>query len=149
MKLKLPLIAAFVALTSLAACGGGGSDSPTSEFPVESPAALVKTDASIGAGAEAVSGKAVKLHYTGWLYSSTATGFKGAQFDSSVGKTPLAFTLGTNAVVPGFEQGVLGMKVGGKRTVLIPSALGYGAAGRGSIPPNSGIVFDIELLEVK
>ena len=148
MKLKLPLIAAFVALTSLAACGGG-SDSNTPSVPAESPAALVKTDTTLGAGAEAVAGKAVTVHYTGWLYSSTAAGFKGAQFDSSAGKPPLGFTIGANAVVQGFEQGVVGMKVGGKRTVLIPSALAYGASGNGNIPPNAGLVFDIELVSVK
>ena len=147
MKLKLPLIAAFVALTSLAACGGGsGANSPG--VSAESPAALSKTDASIGTGAEALTGKAVKVYYTGYLYSSTAPGFKGAPFDSLVSGTPFGFTLGTSAVVAGFEQGVLGMRVGGKRTVVIPSALGYGASGRGSIPPNAGLVFDIELVQV-
>lgn len=149
MKLKLPLIAAFVALTSLAACGGGGSSSNTPAVAVESPATLTKIDTVTGGGAEAVTGKAVKVHYTGYLYSSTATGFKGQQFQTSVGGNPFPFTLGTNAVVTGFEQGVLGMKVGGKRTVVIPSALGYGGNPPAGIPANSGLVFDLELVEVK
>ena len=147
MKLTLPLIAAFVAITNLAACDGGSSFGAPG-VAAESPATLTKAYSSIGSGAEAVNGKTVKVHYTGYLYSTTATGLKGLQFDSSAGKIPLAFTLGANAVVPGFEQGVLGMKVGGKRTVLIPSGLAYGAAGRGNIPPNAGLVFDIELVEV-
>ncbi len=146
MNFKLPLIATMFAIASLSACGGG-SDGPT--VPVYSPAALVKTDASIGTGAEAVVGKTVKVHYTGYLYTTTTTDFKGAKFDTSIGKDPYSFVIGTTPVVEGFKQGVIGMKVGGKRTVLIPANLGYGPDGKGSIPPNSGLVFDLELLEVK
>lgn len=145
MNLKLSLVAAFIAIASLTACGGG--DTPPAA-PVYSPAALSKIDIAIGTGAEAVAGKTVKVHYTGWLYNTTVTNFKGTQFDTSVGGAPFPFILGANQVIPGFEQGILGMKVGGKRTVLIPAALGYGATGSRSIPPNSGLVFDIELLEV-
>jgi FKBP-type peptidyl-prolyl cis-trans isomerase FkpA len=144
MNFKFPLIAAFVALTSLTACGGS-DDAPA--VPVASPAALVKTDTVVGTGADATAGKTVKVYYTGWLYSATATGNKGAQFDSLTTGTGLSFKLGTGQVISGFDQGVTGMKVGGKRTVLIPSALGYGASGQGGIPPNSGLVFDIELKE--
>lgn len=149
MKLKISLIAACLAIASLSACGGGGDSAPPA-IPVYSPAALTKTDISIGTGAEAVTGKNVKVHYTGWLYTTATASFKGNQFDSSIGKAPYPFKLGTSAVIAGFEQGILGMKVGGKRTVLIPAHLGYGAngAGNGSIPPNSGLVFDIELIEV-
>jgi len=148
MKLKLSLAAAFIAIASLSACGGGSDPAPAA--PVYSPATLTKTDSSIGTGAEAVAGKTVKVHYTGWLYNTTVANLKGAQFDSSAGKAPYPFTMGANQVIAGFEQGVLGMKVGGKRTVLIPSNLGYGANGGagGAIPPNSGLVFDIELIEV-
>lgn len=146
MKRSLPLIAAFVAVMSLTACGGGSNDAPRAA--AESPAALSKIEISVGTGAEAVAGKAVKVHYTGWLYSATATGNKGTQFESSVGATPFAFTLGANAVIPGFEQGVIGMRVGGKRTVIIPASLGYGANGSPpKIPGNSGLVFELELLE--
>jgi FKBP-type peptidyl-prolyl cis-trans isomerase FkpA len=145
MKFKLPLIAAFVAMTSLTACGGGGSD--PAPVTVASPAALVKTDVVVGTGADAVAGKNVRVYYTGYLYSATATGNKGTQFDSMTTGAGLPIQLGAGKVIAGFDQGVTGMKVGGKRTVLIPSALGYGAAGAGGIPPNSGLVFDIELLE--
>lgn len=149
MKLQLPLIAAMFALASLSACGGGGGDSNNSpSTPVYSPAALVKNDTVVGTGAEATAGKNVKVHYTGWLYTTTTANFKGTQFDTSSGKDPLAFTVGAG-VIPGFSQGVTGMKAGGKRTVLIPSELGYGAGGNVGIPPNSGLVFDIELVEVR
>jgi FKBP-type peptidyl-prolyl cis-trans isomerase FkpA len=148
MKLQLPLIAAFAALLSLSACGGA-SDAAYGPPPgqVVNPPALTKTDISVGVGAEAATGKTVKVHYTGWLYNAGATGFKGLQFDSSSGKPPYQFKLGSGAVIPGFDQGILGMKVGGKRTVLIPSTLGYGASGYGNIPPNTGLVFEIELIE--
>lgn len=146
MKLKLPLIAAMFAIASLGACGGS-SDGPSA--PVYSPATLTKTDTVVGTGAEATAGKAVKVHYTGWVYDTTKTNFKGGEFDSSVGGTPYAYTVGSANVIAGFDQGVTGMKVGGKRTVLIPAALGYGSQGSRYIPPNSGLVFDLELIEVK
>lgn len=146
MKLKLPLIAAMIAIASLSACGGGSDPDPV---PVYSPAALTTTDTLVGSGAVAVAGKKVTVHYTGYLYTTTKTDFKGAKFDSSVDKAPYPFTMGASEVIPGFEQGVTGMKVGGKRTVLIPSALGYGGRGTNTIPANSGLVFDLELIEVK
>ena len=142
MKLKLPLIAAFVAITSLAACGGGSDPAP---IPVASPATLTKTDSVLGTGTDAVVPNTVSVYYTGWLYSETAAGHKGTQFDSTTSGTGYSFKLGANKVIAGFEEGVIGMKVGGKRTVLIPAAKGYGSKGSGGIPPNSGLVFDIEL----
>jgi FKBP-type peptidyl-prolyl cis-trans isomerase FkpA len=144
MKLSFPLAAAFAALLSLTACGGGG-DSGGNTVVVANPAALTKTDTVVGTGAEAVNGKNVTVTYTGWLYSTTAAGNKGAQFDSG----SFTFQLGAGKVIAGFDQGVLGMKVGGKRTLLIPSNLGYGASGQGSIPPNAGLVFDVTLTAVQ
>jgi FKBP-type peptidyl-prolyl cis-trans isomerase FkpA len=140
MKFKLALIAVFVAVLGLSGCGGGGSTAPST------PAVVTKTDLSIGTGAEAVAGKVVKVNYTGWLYSATAADKKGAQFDSSTGRGPFEFQLGANRVIAGFDQGVTGMKVGGKRVVQIPSSLGYGASGASGIPPNSDLVFEIELV---
>jgi FKBP-type peptidyl-prolyl cis-trans isomerase FkpA len=144
MKLKLPLIAAFVAMLSLTACGGG-STSSSGNVAVSSPAALSFTDTVVGTGATAITGKKVSVKYTGWLYSATAANNKGTQFDTGA----FDFNLGAGEVIPGFDQGVQNMKVGGKRTVLIPSSLGYGAAGKGGIPPNSGLVFDIEVSNVQ
>ncbi len=146
MNFKLPLVAAFVAVMSLSACGGGDS---APSVAVESPAAFSFVDTTAGTGATAATGTTAVVHYTGYLYSSTAAGNKGRQFDSSTGKSPLEFKLGTQAVITGFDKGVTGMKVGGKRTVLIPSSEGYGSGGNGSIPGGSGLVFDVELVGVK
>ena len=144
MKLTLPLIAAFVAVLGLTACGGSSSGS--SGTTVSSPATLTKTDTAVGTGAAATAGTTATVNYTGWLYNSAATDFKGAQFD----KGTFSYAVGGSSVIAGFDQGVTGMKVGGKRVVLIPSSLGYGASGSGSaIPPNSGLVFEIELTAVK
>ena len=144
MKLKLPLVAAFVAVLSLTACGGGGDDS-SGGVVVANPAAFTKTDVTLGTGTEAVTGKTATVTYTGWFYSTTATGNKGTQFDAGT----IAVKLGSNQVITGFEQGILGMKVGGKRTVLIPSSMGYGSSGSGTIPANAGLVFDITLTAVQ
>lgn len=145
MKFKFPLVAAFVALLSLAACGGGGSN--TSNIPVANPPQLNKIDTLVGTGTEATNGKTVTVTYTGWLYTDdpAATGHRGTKFDSG----SFSFVLGAGAVIAGFDQGVLGMKMGGKRTIEIPSNLAYGSAGSGSIPPNAGLVFDVELTNVQ
>ena len=112
---------------------------------------LQKTDAKQGTGAEAVSGKAVVVHYTGWLYDPTQPGDKGAKFDSSLDrKVPFGFILGAGKVIRGWDEGVAGMKVGGQRTLIIPPDMAYGARGAGGvIPPNATLIFDVELLEVK
>jgi FKBP-type peptidyl-prolyl cis-trans isomerase FkpA len=152
MKLSFPLAVACAAILSLSACGGGGGDS-SGNTVVNNPAALTKTDVAVGTGADAVSGARVQVNYTGWLYSASAADFKGSKFDASKPGTPFTFVIGatgTNeSVIPGFSQGVQGMKVGGKRTVLIPSNLAYGAGGvPGAIPGNTGLVFDVELVKV-
>ncbi len=105
-------------------------------------------DVKVGTGAEAVSGKTVDVHYTGWLDEQ---GHKGNKFDSSVDRgAPFSFPLGAGRVIKGWDEGVAGMKVGGKRTLMIPPDLGYGARGAGGvIPPNASLIFDVELLEVK
>jgi FKBP-type peptidyl-prolyl cis-trans isomerase FkpA len=146
MNFKFPLIAAFVGILSLTACGGSAQP----DTFAASPAQLSKVDSAIGTGADAVAGKTVTVKYTGWLYSTTATGNKGPQFDTGTTAFKLANTPRLD-VIAGFDQGVTGMKVGGKRTILIPANLAYGAAGypAASIPPNSGLVFDVELLKVE
>ena len=110
---------------------------------------LQKIDTVVGKGKEAVSGKTVVVHYTGWLYEPKAPKQRGKQFDSSVGGEPFNFPLGMGAVIKGWDQGVAGMKVGGKRTLVIPAELGYGARGAGPIPPGATLLFDVELLDVK
>lgn len=111
---------------------------------------LIKIDHKVGDGKEAVAGKTVDVHYTGWLYSSTAPNNKGTKFDSSLDRgARFSFPLGEGRVIKGWDQGVAGMKVGGQRTLIIPADLGYGARGAGSaIPPNAALVFDVELFGV-
>ncbi|SFU46596.1 FKBP-type peptidyl-prolyl cis-trans isomerase [Pseudoduganella namucuonensis] len=114
------------------------------------PAKLTATDTVVGADAAAQSGQTLTVNYTGWLYTPGAAGFKGAQFDSSIGRAPFSFKLGAGQVIKGWDQGMLGMKVGGKRTLLIPSGLAYGTAGAGAgIPGNAALVFEVELIGVK
>src|SRR5512142_3168544 len=105
-------------------------------------------DTTVGTGAEAVPGKTCEMHYTGWLWVNNA---KGKKFDSSLDHgSPFSFRLGAGEVIRGWDEGVAGMKVGGKRTLLIPAALGYGARGAGGvIPPNATLWFEVELLEVR
>jgi len=112
---------------------------------------LQKIDVQQGTGAEAVSGKTVLVHYTGWLYDANAADHHGQKFDSSRDRgQPFSFVLGAGRVIKGWDQGVAGMKVGGKRTLVIPAALGYGARGAGGvIPPNATLLFDVELMEVR
>ena len=103
-----------------------------------------------GTGAEAVAGKKVTVHYTGWLFDAAAADKKGRKFDSSRDRgDPFAFLLGAGQVIRGWDEGVAGMKVGGQRTLTIPPEMGYGARGAGGvIPPNATLVFDVELLGV-
>ncbi len=112
---------------------------------------LNKIDTKQGDGAEAVAGKTVIVHYTGWLYDPSAADGHGKKFDSSLDrKSPFGFPLGAGRVIKGWDEGVAGMKVGGKRTLVIPPQMGYGERGAGGvIPPNATLIFDVELLEVK
>ena len=139
------LIGASLAL-ALAAC-----DRTRTPAPADAASAmpLQKIDTAAGTGAEATAGATVVVNYTGWIYEPNAPQQHGAQFDSSVGRSPFSFKLGAGQVIPGWDQGVQGMKVGGKRTLIVPAHLGYGSNGIGPIPPNSNLIFDVELLEVK
>lgn len=111
---------------------------------------LVVQDLSVGSGALAEVGTEVQVHYTGWLYSPKNSESKGEEFDSSLKRgSPFKFNLGQGMVILGWDRGVAGMKVGGKRRLYIPSKLGYGENGIGKIPPNADLVFDVELLGVK
>jgi FKBP-type peptidyl-prolyl cis-trans isomerase len=109
------------------------------------------TDSKVGTGAAATAGTNVSVHYTGWLYDPKAADHHGKKFDSSRDHgEPFEFKLGASKVIRGLDQDVAGMKVGGMRTLIIPSELGYGARGAGgSIPPNATLLFDVELLGVK
>jgi FKBP-type peptidyl-prolyl cis-trans isomerase FkpA len=112
---------------------------------------LTIKEMTLGSGKEAVSGTPAVVHYTGWLYDASAPENKGRQFDSSRTRgTPFTFTPGAGQVIKGWEQGVPGMKVGGRRLLIIPPFMGYGERGAGAvIPPNAVLVFDVELVDVK
>jgi FKBP-type peptidyl-prolyl cis-trans isomerase FkpA len=143
---RLAVLVLALSVVSVA-CGGGsgGSGAPADV------AALKKDDKTAGTGAEARPGMMVSVHYTGWLYDPTAADTRGRKFDSSKDRgEPFEFQLGKGDVIAGWDEGVAGMKVGGTRVLTIPSAMGYGARGAGAdIPPNAGLVFEVELLGVK
>jgi len=141
--MRLVLAAALIALTT-SACGGG--DTPTS--PTES-VAFSTTNLRVGTGAEAVTGRQIAVDYTGWLYSASGVDNKGTQFDTSLTRDPYVLVAGGTDSIPGFAQGVLGMRVGGLRRVVIPPSLGYGSQANGPIPANSTLIFEIELLAVR
>lgn len=112
---------------------------------------LVATDIVTGQGAAATPGSKVSVHYAGWLYDHTRPDQKGVEFDGSRKHgSPFSFTLGARQVIPGWDQGVAGMRVGGQRRLVIPSYLAYGDSGAGGvIPPGATLVFDVELMDVK
>ena len=149
----------LAAAISLGFATGDAVAQPRAQAPTEQgesklnamPLELEKTDVKQGNGAEAVSGKPVTVHYTGWIYDDSKPDKKGAKFDSSRDRqAPFGFLLGAGKVIRGWDEGVVGMKVGGQRTLIIPPAMGYGERGAGGvIPPNATLIFDVELLEVK
>lgn len=110
---------------------------------VKTPSGLAYVDLVPGSGPSPTAGQPVKVHYTGWLEN-------GTKFDSSVDRgEPFVFTIGVGQVVPGWDEGVMSMKVGGKRKLVVPPQLGYGAAGAGGvIPPNATLIFEVELLDI-
>ena len=118
---------------------------------------LIKQDTKIGSGEEAAVGKMVEVHYTGWLYDASAPDKKGEKFDSSRDRgMPFSFLIGAGRVIKGWDRGVIGMKVGGQRTLIIPPQLAYGSEGRGAVPPNVGaippnatLIFEVELLGLR
>jgi peptidylprolyl isomerase len=120
----------------------------TTGKPMTTPSGLQITDSKVGTGATPKPGQICVMHYTGWLYEN---GVKGKKFDSSVDRgQPFEFPIGQRRVIAGWDEGVATMKVGGKRTLIIPPKLGYGERGAGSaIPPNATLIFDVELLGVK
>ena len=138
------LVLSLLVLLMLCACTDPGPP------PGGSVAELQRIDAVVGTGTEATSGTLVSVHYTGWLYDEKAPRQRGKKFDSSVDRgEPFSFKLGAGQVIRGWDEGVAGMKVGGKRTLLIPAWLGYGSSGAGGvIPPNASLVFEVELLGV-
>ena len=131
-----------------AACGDDSPDNPTS--PTTLPRAeYSQTDLLVGTGTEATNGKRLSVHYTLWMYDPAGSNGKGQQIQTSVGGTPFPFVLGTGAVIAGWDRGVPGMLIGGRRRLVLPPELAYGAAGNPPIPGNASLVFEIELLSVQ
>ena len=115
----------------------------------DGPAQLQKIDRVVGGGARAQDGDTVQVNYTGWLYDAGAKDHHGKEFDSTQGGEPIRFTLGAGEVIAGWDQGIRGMRVGGKRTLVIPARLAYGDRGAGdAVPPDAVLVFDVELVGV-
>lgn len=112
---------------------------------------LIKKDVEVGEGRAAEAGNNVTVHYTGWLYDPSKPDARGEKFDSSVDRgDPFVFSLGGGQVIQGWDEGVAGMQVGGKRTLIIPADMAYGSRGAGGvIPPDATLVFDVELLAIK
>ena len=137
-----------VAATTAAFAFVSSSQAQTAGNVTTMPDGLKIIDVKVGTGASPKTGQTCVMHYTGWLYNN---GTKGSKFDSSVDRNePFEFAIGTGNVIKGWDEGVITMKVGGKRTLIIPPALGYGARGAGGvIPPNATLLFDVELLAVK
>ena len=139
-------LACVALLSGLAACAPKAPALPANAGSVDR---LQVIDKVPGTGAVAVADATVAVQYTGWLYDQTQPEQKGAQFDSSRGRQPFRFVLGAGQVIPGWDQGVLGMKVGGQRRLVIPAALAYGDSGAGGvIPPGATLVFEVELVDV-
>ena len=138
----------IAAMGAAAACGDDSPDNPTS--PTALPRAeYSQTDLLVGTGTEATNGKRLSVHYTLWMYDPAGSNGKGQQIQTSVGGTPFPFVLGTGAVIAGWDRGVPGMLIGGRRRLVLPPELAYGAAGNPPIPGNASLVFEIELLSVQ
>ena len=144
--LALALASVFATGVVLQAAGEAKAQSTGEQMTTES--GLKIEDTKVGTGDSPKTGQTCVMHYTGWLYEN---GAKGEKFDSSVDRgSPFEFPIGTGRVIKGWDEGVASMKVGGKRTLIIPPQLGYGARGAGGvIPPNATLMFDVELLGVK
>jgi len=147
-----PLLYALTLLLSGSVLAQTGTDAAAPE-PITvatAPAkitSLIKIDEVVGNGTEATPGSYLDMHYTGWIYDPKAADRHGAKFDSSRDSgQPLTFQLDARTVIRGWDIGIRGMKVGGKRTLIIPSYLAYGPKGSNSIPPNSTLIFDVELI---
>jgi len=152
----LTLLATLSISVLLVGCGGTKTDEikqvvTQKSSMANSAVSFQKIDVEVGEGTVATEGQNVSVHYTGWLYEPEESDSHGTKFDSSVDRgQPFQFPLGGGRVIKGWDQGVEGMKVGGKRTLIIPPEMGYGARGAGRvIPPNATLIFDVELLGVE
>lgn len=132
--------ATLFATALVAGCDG----SPTEPAP-----AFAQTDLRVGTGDPAASGDTLTVQYTGWLYDDSNPDQKGLQFETNVGGPPFPFELGAGQVIAGWDQGLVGIQAGGIRRLVIPPALAYGGVRRGPIPPNSTLVFEVEVTAIE
>jgi FKBP-type peptidyl-prolyl cis-trans isomerase FkpA len=138
------MVASAACVLLAAGCGGTSTTGPSSTAPFS------QVDLRVGTGAEAAAGNSLTVNYTGWLYDPTKTDLKGLQFDSSANSTfPFSFTLGRQDVIAGWDRGIVGMKVGGVRKLVIPPSLAYGGVRNNSIPPYTTLVFEVELISIQ
>jgi FKBP-type peptidyl-prolyl cis-trans isomerase FkpA len=142
------VLAATALIAALPACGG---KAPAPPPPAASVSSLTSEDLETGTGAPIAAGQQAVVQYTGWLYDTATADKKGKEFDSSANSgQPFRFVIGAGQVIKGWDQGVLGMKVGGRRRLIIPADLAYGDAGAGGvIPPGATLVFDIKLIGIE
>lgn len=122
----------------IAGCNGETATSPAATFS--------QTDLRAGTGAAAVAGSRISVHYTGWIYDAGRPDQKGLQFETNVGGTPFTFTLGAGQVIQGWDEGLVNLRVGGLRRLVIPPSMAYGSFRNGPIPPNASLVFEVELV---
>lgn len=150
-KSTLMASALMIAMLAITGCKADSKTSTKETAMTQNITELVKNDTVVGEGREAEAGFNVTVHYTGWLYDPSKADGKGTKFDSSLDRhEPFVFFLGGGQVIQGWDEGFAGMKVGGKRTLIIPPNMGYGVHGAGSvIPPNATLIFDVELLGIK
>ena len=141
MKFLFAFVLSLLSFAALAA--------PVRAEIVLSPKTLIVSDITVGKGATAVAGSTVTMHYTGWLYAPKAPKLRGQKFDSSVGAAPFTFKVSAGTVIKGWEEGVKGMKVGGKRQLIVPASMGFGKDGLGPVPTTANLLFEIELMDVK
>ncbi len=142
MLRRRPAMLVLVACAIVAvSCGGSTTSSNTVPFTI--------TDLVVGTGTEATNGATLTVNYTGWLYDPSKPDNKGLQFETSIGSTPFTFVLGTASVIAGWDAGLVGMKVGGTRRLIVPPSMGYLDVRYGVIPPYATLVFDIDLLDVQ
>ena len=142
-------IGSAAALAALVALSAGAAACSKSPVEPSNNAAYSQTDVRAGTGTQAATGNVVTVNYTGWFYDESKADRKGPQFDSSIGREAFSFVLGGGFVIQGWEQGLVGMRVGGIRRLVVPPSLGYGPVRFGPIPPNATLLFEIELLNVQ
>ena len=150
MKSVFQLIATLACAVALTACGAAANtEKPVVLDPNTQVKELVITNPVVGTGTEAVAGDTLKVLYTGWLYDASKPDNKGKQFDANQTGAGFDFVLGSGTVIVGWDQGLVGMKVGGTRILSIPYTLGYGARGASSIPAYAGLLFEVKLIGVE